>query len=318
MTSDAAPALEIHELTDHRVPDPATLDAIQRVIDAATAADGVSPLDEAASLALRTDGPAIRLLAARSGELAGYAQATPQESARDVWTADVVVAPEHRRHGVGDALVRRLLALVPGVVRLWAHGPHPAAAVLAERHGLAAVRELWRMRRPLQGQSAELPVSRAPEGVTIRTFRPGLDDEGLIEVNAAAFADHPEQGEFGLADLRVRMERPWFDPAGLFVAVDASDRLIGFHWTKIHQPPVRGEDPTSPIGEIYVLGVDPRVDVRGLGTTLAIVGLRYLAARGLPAVMLYTEANNERAVNLYRKLGFEHTDTDVMYVRRPR
>ena len=57
-----------------------------------------------------------------------------------------------------------------------------------------------------------------PAGVTIRTFRPGQDEAAWLAVNAAAFANHPEQGAVTAADLAERMAEPWFDPDGFFVA----------------------------------------------------------------------------------------------------
>ena len=95
---------------------------------------------------------------------------------------------------------------------------------------LAPTRELWVMRR----SSAEpLPALVVPSGVRIRSYAPG-DDRALLAVNAAAFAQHPEQGTLDLAGLAARMAQPWFDPSGLLLAVDDADRLLGFHWTKRH------------------------------------------------------------------------------------
>ena len=59
-------------------------------------------------------------------------------------SAELTVHPEHRRAGLGTALVRELLAEQPagGALRLWAHGGHPGAAAIAARLGLRTVREL--------------------------------------------------------------------------------------------------------------------------------------------------------------------------------
>ena len=48
--------------------------------------------------------------------------------------------------------------------------------------------------------------------------------------------------------------------------------LIGACWTKIHR------DRTPPLGEIYVIDVDPRHHGQGWGRSLTVAGLEYLAA----------------------------------------
>ncbi len=256
----------------------------------------------------------------------GYARLDPASgsgSGAEDGSGDVVVHPDHRGHGVGRALVDRLLLEAgatagtgahPGAdpVRVWAHGPHPAAARLAAATGFVPVRELWWMRRSLTGPDATpLPDVAAPEGTSIRTFQPGRDEDAWLSANAAAFASHPEQGRWTRADLDQRLAARWFDPAGFFVA-DRAGELVGFHWTKVHEGEVRGGG-RGPVGEIYVLGVVPSAQGGGLAKALAVAGLRYLRDRGLDAVMLYVEADNGAAVRLYEKLGFAHAASDVMY-----
>ena len=112
------------------------------------------------------------------------------------------------------------------------------------------------------------------------------------------------------ADLEQRMTEPWFDPAGLFLAVrvaqpDAREEIIGFHWTK--------REPGASTGEVYVIGVDPTAGIRGLGTPLLGAGLHYLRDAGATDVDLYVEADNERALSLYRRYGFTPVTSDVMY-----
>jgi mycothiol synthase len=144
--------------------------------------------------------------------------------------------------------------------------------------------------------------------VRLRAFVPGKDDEEFLRVNNAAFDWHPEQGGWERAQLELRAAEPWFDPAGFLLAVDESDRLLGFHWTKVHTAP-------EPIGEVYVLGVDPAAHGRRLGTALTLAGLRYLRERGQTHVLLYVEADNSAAVRLYQGQGFTLWSSDVLYAR---
>jgi mycothiol synthase len=128
----------------------------------------------------------------------------------------------------------------------------------------------------------------------------------MVAVNARAFSWHPEQGRLTVEEVLATEDEPWFDPAGFFLAVDAEDKLLGFHWTKVH--------PDS-TGEVYVVGVDPDAQGRGLGKVLTLAGLRYLQGLGLPRVTLYVESDNSPAIAVYRKLGFTLLDMGVQYER---
>jgi mycothiol synthase len=162
------------------------------------------------------------------------------------------------------------------------------------------------MSRPLRDP---LPEPSWPAGVTLRTFERGRDEESWLRLNALAFAHHPEQGAWTRIDLELREQEDWFDPAGFFLA-ERDGTLAGFHWTKVHPDDGEGD---GPVGEVYVVGVDPAEQGTGLGKALTVLGLRYLQSRGLPAVMLYVDGDNEAAVALYGKLGFTRWHADLMY-----
>jgi mycothiol synthase len=215
------------------------------------------------------------------------------------------VHPNARRRGIGSAMARAGLSEAGGGARIWAHGNLEPARATAAALDLIVVRELLQMRRPL----TDLPAATVPEGVRIATYSGPADDAELLRVNNGAFAWHPEQSGWTEADIADRRGEPWFDPGGLFMAVDEhTDKLLGFHWTKVH-----GGD----LGEVYIVGVDPAAQGRGLGATLTLIGLHYLAERlsgsSGPTVMLYVEADNSAAVKTYRRLGFDVFSVDAAY-----
>jgi len=256
------------------------------------AADGVAPLDEATLLAVRNRPEAVTVW----GDERGFGLVHGDE-------LSLVVLPDARGTGLG----RHLLLLAPETATLaWSHGDHPAARALAASHGWWRARELWVMRRPA---SLAVPTATVPDGVTVRGFAPG-DEEEILRVNAAAFAHHPEQGSLSLDDLQERMREPWFSAEGLITAWDdESGRLLAFHWTKVAH---------AESGEVYVVGVDPAAQGRGLGRLVTLAGLTHLVSRGVDEIHLYVEGDNHPALGLYSGLGFTHSaaDTHVQYRRR--
>lgn len=279
-------------LTEITTLDDEALGAVNRVRAACAVGDLQDPLDEAAVLRLKHQG------------LAGSRLWLVGDSGFALWSqgaVDLAVAPSARGAGIGSTLAGAVADLADTA---WSHGDHPAAAALAQRHGLRRARELWVMRRPV---ASTLP--ERSDDVTIRGYRDS-DESELLRVNAAAFADHPEQGAMDAANLAERMAESWFDPAGLLVAPEpnSDDRLLGFHWTKRHD---------SGTGEVYVVGIDPAAQGRGLGKALTLAGLHHLGERLDPdgEVILYVEADNLPARAVYEGLGFTHAakDTHVQY-----
>lgn len=269
--------------------DPLLLDRIRAVSDAAAALDGAEPLDEGTWLALRAGAEGWQVTATDIGFTLTHGE-----------DLHLVIHPDARGRGLAGGVVSQ----VEGASQAWSHGDHPAARALAARFGYERVRDLWVMRRPT---SDPLPP---PTDIEIRAWTPAETDE-LLRVNAAAFAHHPEQGALDRAGLELRMAEPWFDPAGLLVAMsDDGDgaQMLGFHWTKQH---------SRHLGEVYVVGIAPEAQGRGLGRALTLAGLHHLAGLGVSEVLLYVEADNHAARSTYDKLGFTHADADthVMYRR---
>jgi mycothiol synthase len=286
---------------------------------AAAEADGVFPLSEHVMLHLRHGGEDRdrNLLALTpDGELAGYAHLDPTDAVAGA-AAEVVVHPRARRHGYGRLLIATAEREAAGSrLRLWAHGDHPAARELATSLGYAEIRRLLQMRRSLL---SPLPDLVLPDGIRLRAFRPGEDDDTWLALNAKAFASHPEQGGWTVQDLESRMAEAWFDPEGFLLAEDtASGRVVGFHWTKVHGSGGNAHGHGhEPIGEVYVVGVDPDAGGRGIGRALTLAGLLRMRNQGLTQAMLYVEGDNAAALAVYERLGFTRWDTDVMFLKQP-
>ena len=283
---------------------PALVEAIGTLARQSPDAADTPPLSEQTLLRL-TAGPPIRHMVHQQDDtLLGYAQLDPDGASHGVEliATDPLVATE---------LLEAAGRLVgPAGLRLWAHGRNSVATQAATQAGWQPVRTLLQLRRSLTDlddiADVVLAEPRLPGGVDIRPFRPELDSDAWLAVNARAFANHPEQGRWSRADLDDRLAAPWFDPAGFLLAV-RGEQLLGYHWTKVHT-----ETP-EPMGEVYVLGVDPAAQGLKLGKALLGAGLRYLHERGLNTVLLYVEADNGPARALYEGLGFTVFARDIQF-----
>ena len=279
--------------------------AVSELLDRAAEADGHRPLGEHQWLDLvegRRDGFAGLVAWDPAAEHpVGYAQLT--RGARS-WALELVVDPRHRRPdgAIDRDLLRAALEIVGheggGHLHLWVPKPTADHDEMAAHAGLRRGRDLYQMRR-------SLPVDE-PVELPTRPFVVGQDEEAWLEVNNRAFARHPEQGGWDRETLAQRKAEAWFDPDGLLLH-EREGRLAGFCWTKVHQD-------QPPLGELYVVAVDPDFQGRGLGRGLVLAGLDHLARVGLDAAMLYVDADNGPAVGLYRDLGFTVDHVDRAYV----
>jgi mycothiol synthase len=286
--------------------EPAEVAAVTDLVGRASRALGRPALSDHLRIELAHGGaPGFSAVLAHDADghgLRAYAQVA---HANETWNVEVVVDPEDPAvlASAGGALLADALGAIAdaggGPVHWWVFDPSPVTERLATGAGLAPNRTLYQMRRPL-------PLDQSAT-VETRSFRVGEDEAAWLRVNNRSFASHPEQGGWDLDTLRAREQEPWFDPDG-FRLHDRDGRLAAFCWTKVHAD----EDPV--LGEIYVIGVDPDFQSLGLGKQLVLAGLDHLAATGVPVGMLYVDGDNDAALGLYRRLGFEVHHADQAYV----
>nr|WP_297424687.1 mycothiol synthase [uncultured Actinotalea sp.] len=307
--------------------------AVRALADGARAHDGIEALGEQTVLWLTNPAAAVAHVVAREpvertggadagdvagtghgpgGAVVGYVQVDLGGPEAAPASAELVVAPDHRRRGVGRALLDAAGQAAratgrPGVV-VWAHGDLPGARALAAAAGLAVTRELWQMARPLSADDAADDPPATPDGVAVRPFVVGADEGAWVAVNARAFASHPEQGRLTRADVVAREGEPWFDAADLLLA-ERDGRLVASVWMKV--------EPGSGTGELYALGVDPDEQGSGLGRYLTGLVVRHLAAQDLERAELYVEGDNEPAIRTYARAGFARSRVDVQYGAAP-
>ena len=280
-----------------RRPAPSTVTDLTAFVERLADARGARPLSDHLWLDLKAGGSPGFLVASAADThgLLGFAQIshanegstvevvvddTPSDVSRihdDVLeTAVDTFRRDAFRHGGG------------GHLTWWTDSDDDQTQQIADRLGLALVRSLHEMR-------VALPLADRASIVT-RAFTPA-DADAWLRVNNLAFADHAEQGGWTRDTLDLRLAEPWFD-AGGFRLYEHDGQVAAFCWTKVH------DEMAPPVGEIYVIGVDPDLHGGGLGRQLTLAGLDWMTDHGLSEAMLFVDGDNVAAMRLYERLGF--------------
>jgi mycothiol synthase len=247
------------------------------------------------------------LLARRGDRAVGYAGALLPTAPGLTATGDIAVLREGEPcTPVLGALLAGLEGLgwqhLAGRLQVWVRHAQPSDVVCATDEGYGVDRRLGVLGRWLD---RPLPDGAEVVGTAVRAYRPDVDDAGVVEVLAAAYAGTADGG-WDLARFRGRRGLSWFRAEDLLVAQDDDGWIAGIHWLKR-----RSED----VGEVYNLAIHPRAQGRGLGGVLLAAGLRHLAEVGCRDALLWVDLANERAVRLYISQGFTTRWEDVAFAR---
>ena len=295
-------------------------EAVLKLISGTTAFDNTPSIAEHILLHLRHGGDKAdsHLLVEKEGEVIGYAHLDQTDLVAGP-SVELVVDPKFRGTGVGTQLLSKAIEICGKELRIWVHGDQPAANALATSFGFEKIRTVLQMSKPLT-DIQKLPNldKEVGEDIVIRSFLPGIDSDAWLSLNNKVFKEHPEQGNWQLSDLNIRLGEEWFDEQGFFLA-EINHKIIGSTWTKIHgshthQHEGEIESHAHPaIGEIYITAVDQEYSGRGIGKVLTITALNYLKYQGLSNAMLYVDFDNKAALNLYKSLGFNQSSMDILY-----
>ena len=241
-------------------------------------------------------------IALRNGEVVAYMHAHRERDLADL-ADESCVHPAARGLGIGSQLLdlAESWARERGLARIQMHVAGDDGRRLAEDRGHELVRYFWRMEIELAAEPSE---PEAPEGLTIRSFRRGEDDEALHAAHQEAFAAHweftPQPPERW---LKWRVERSDYHPELWRLALDG-DEIAGaaLCFGDRHH------------GWVLDLFVDPSWRGRGLGLALLESGFRALWQRGHTRIGLEVDAENETgATRLYERAGMRVTRRYATY-----
>ena len=217
-------------------------------------------------------------------------------------TADHYVHPAHRGRGLGDVLLDaiercsavssvRLPGAAPRSLVVWSEDSDITRLASLEQRGFVATRQYFEMAIALDDS---LPQAAWPEGISSRSFRPGIDEVAVHQVDTEAFAEHFLFEARSLDEWQVRhLGPPDADPTLWRLAWDG-DRLVGFVIAV-------DRDEGAFVEDLAVLKPWRR---RGIGRALLATAFAELRDRGQPVARLYVDAQNVTdAVRVYEAAG---------------
>jgi mycothiol synthase len=159
------------------------------------------------------------------GEIAGYADMTDLAGHTRFWI-DLRVPPGSNHAAIGDALVGAMEAraeqvAAPGaVVRMFVFSSDALGLSLVQKRGYEVVRHSFQMRIEFDGELAD-PVW--PDGMAVRTYVSGVDDEAVYEAQQEAFEDSFEFVRQAYDEWRQWSFREPFDPSLWLLAVEGAE-----------------------------------------------------------------------------------------------
>jgi ribosomal protein S18 acetylase RimI-like enzyme len=141
------------------------------------------------------------------------------------------------------------------------------------------------------------------QDITAQTFGPVSIDKGIED----------KLGPFGQGDWRPRKlaaiaEDCRLQPDGVFVAADITGNAIGYITTRLN--------PTSGIGWIPNLAVDPGHQGKGIGRALIQHAIGFLRQSGMHVAKIETLEQNPIGQALYPSLGFVEITRQIHYAMR--
>jgi len=189
-----------------------------------------------------------------------------------------------------------------------------------ERHGFNHSRtfHLMQIDFPSESSARRKEPGLWPEGIGVREFVPGNDDEALVTAWCEAFANHygivKQPFETELEEWRQLMREDDFDPSLWFLAYNCDDgTVVGLCVCHASAP---GDPDRARISDI---GVRPPWQRRGIGRALLLHAFGALADRGIQGSVLSVDTENKSgAPALYEGVGMHSVRANHTYVKELR
>ncbi len=232
------------------------------------------------------------------GKFVGYGQVLPRTESPS--TIYVAVHPNQRRHGLGSRLLSlalsRLDASKNKKILIYANGHNAASIAFLKHHGFEVAGTSGVMLAPV----TELPQAEIPAGFVIRRY---LELENPNPAIVAQALDQCYKDQVGHHQNVTSADRymKYYGEDGIHLLFDEHDKLIGICAAK----PEGKTDERGLSDLLDAPGLVKEVRQRGYQHFLALAVMNWLREKAARPITLEYWGDDEKAIAIYRGLGFE-------------
>ena len=228
----------------------------------------------------------------------------------------LAVIPEFRRRGIGKTLVEKAFESLRErgmkCVESWTEKDRVACKSLFESMEFQLIRIFSRMRSPLETIPSNIGEHKE---VKIRAMQMNTNDIKLLNwLENETFKDHFDFRPETFEETKYFVEtRPWCDIAEYFFAY-LNGKPVGHVGAGIDTKFIKYKGIRR--GWIMTIGVLKSLRKQGIGTVLMLHALKLLKSKGMNEVELgVDDSNPTKAIELYKKVGFNVVKKDLTYLK---
>jgi polyphosphate kinase len=246
-------------------------------------------------------------IAEQAGHLVGYAGVRPELSIGRV-VLSCFIELKHLRRGLFTNLINPALGrsreLGGKVVQVNIFQNRRAVRSLFEKMGFRTVRQFLELRLDLS-KTHLTNIGKICSGC--RSLHHDEEDK-LVHLQNRSFSGTWGYNLNTREDILRRLQHPHCSIRDVIAAFDQG-KPTAYCWTRL-DPKKKG------YGRIYMLGVDPDHQGRGMGKEVLMAGLSDLKTKGVRLVELTVDHENKAARALYRSVGFRRHKSSLWYEKR--
>lgn len=242
---------------------------------------------------------------AANEQIAGYVTVWRSEHEPHRIVAWPRIHPDHRGKGLGTWMLRwaerrarQIAATLPEEQEIllfsWVEDVDQAAKEILAREQFLPERYWWQMEIQME---ATPPTPTWPDGIRVRMFIPGQDEQRTHHALAESFSTNGDEPYSSFDEwLQFGVESESFDPALWFLAVEDNDEIAGVILCELRTDSARGW--------ISEVAVRPKWRKRGLGQALLYHAFGEFYQRNIYKCALVVDAANPSgATRLYERAG---------------